>query len=211
MDADNLLTLTKNFLTPEIVNPFSHVVGESTESTQKGLKSVIPSLLLGMANKGQSAEGAEVLIKLVRNDGRSPGSIQDLQDEQYLVQGRDAIKNIFGDQEDQVADNLGQTTGLQSFRIKELMILSAPILMGMLGKKMQHENLSALGLMGMLKQEKNTLSHLVPEGLVGRFSAGPHASDFKKIPTISPWGMIALIALTLLAIVWWYTGVRNVP
>ena len=69
MYAENLLGITQNFLTPDIVNKFSNAIGETTERTQKGLKSVIPTLLLGIVNKGQTEDGAEALVNIVNKDG----------------------------------------------------------------------------------------------------------------------------------------------
>lgn len=227
MYADNLLNMTQNFLTPDIVNRFSSAIGESTEKTQKGLKSVIPSLLMGIVNKGQTSDGAENLVKLVGKDGFEGEKVADYNDENYLSMGNDAVKNIFGGDVDKVASNLGQTTGIQSSGIKKMMYLAAPLLMGVLGKKMKREGLSTSGLMGFLNQEKSALSHLVPEGLVGRLTAAPASAGYKghePIPQFqpgqelhlkdvtprSPWMIIGLIALAILAFVWWFTGSRSV-
>lgn len=232
MYADNLLSVTQNFLTPDIVNRFSSAIGETTEKTQKGLKAVIPSLLMGIVNKGQTADGAENLTKLVNKDGYEGESVSNLQDNNYVAMGEDAVKNIFGGNVNQVATNLGQSTGINSSGILKMMSMAAPLVMGLLGKKMKREGLNASGLMGFLNQEKPTLTKLVPDGIVGRVggtvtgaAAGvgaaiktgaepPRFHDVSEHPGHdvagrSPWVIIGLIALGILAFVWWFTGSRN--
>lgn len=227
MYADNLLSITQNFLSPDIVNKFSSAIGESTEKTQKGLKSVIPSLLMGIVNKGQTSDGAENLVKLVNKDGFEGENVTNYNDENYLSMGKDAVDGIFGTNLEGVATKLGSTTGIQSSGIKKMMDMAAPLLMGVLGKKIRRENLSPAGLMNFLGKEKSTLNNLVPEGLVGRLSGDTsglmtasdrattepriHRGHVAREPVgRSPWLTIALVALGILAFVWWFTGSRRV-
>lgn len=226
MYADNLLGVTQNFLKPEIVNKFSNAIGETTEKTQRGLKTVIPALLLGIVNKGQSKKGAEVLVNLVNKDGLEGDKIPDYSNEAYLGMGSDAVEGIFGNNLDGVVSKLGDTTGIQSSGIQKMLKMAAPLVMGFLGTKMKREGLGSTGLMGFLAQQKVALSGLVPEGLIGKFIGNTSEAPAKKVPyginkgatTVgqnmaknnrSPMLIITVFALAIFAALWWFTGRRD--
>jgi OOP family OmpA-OmpF porin len=213
MYAENLLGVTKNFLTPDIVNKFSSAIGESTEKTQKALKTVIPALLMGIVNKGQSKGGAEVLVNLVNKDGIEGERIPDYGNENYLTMGSDAVRGIFGNDLNNVVSKLGDSTGIQSSGIQKMLKIAAPIIMGFLGTKIKREGLSASGLSGFLGQQKSALNELIPNGLVGRFtgtesviSTRHGTTKEKSKPTFF---MITLLALAVFAGLWWFTGQRD--
>ena len=218
MYAENLLGVTKNFLTPDIVNKFSSAIGESTEKTQKALKTVIPALLMGIVNKGQSNGGAEVLVSLVNKDGIEGERIPDYGNENYLTMGSDAVRGIFGNDLNHVVSKLGDSTGIQSSGIQKMLKIAAPIIMGFLGTKIKREGLSASGLSGFLGQQKSALNELIPNGLVGRFTGTESVistrhpvfktgtTKEKSKPTFF---MITLLALAVFAGLWWFTGQRD--
>lgn len=225
MYADNLLGITQNFLAPDIVNRFSNAIGESTEKTQKGLKSIIPTLLLGIVNKGQTKDGAESLVNLVNKDGVEGEGIPNYSDATYLNKGSDAIQGIFGNDLGKVLNNLGDTTGLNPAGVSKVLGMAAPMVMGSIGTKMKKEGMSAAGLMGFLNQQKTALAKLVPEGLVGRISgaglgiskgvksvAGGYKEGAKfgrKDKKEISWLSLGVIALAIIAAFWWFTGRKN--
>jgi OOP family OmpA-OmpF porin len=221
MYADNLLGLTQNFLTPDIVNKFSSAIGETTEKTQKALKTVIPTLLLGIVNKGQTKDGAETLVNLVHKDGVESKKVTAYTDINFLSKGSDALNGIFGNNLESVVSELGDSTGIQSSGIKKMLGIATPLVMGFLESKIKREGMSTPGFMGFLGQQKSAISKLVPDGLVGRFAGS--ATSTPRVNKVvhkaghlspgtnrSPWITITIIALAILAALWWYTGSRTV-
>ncbi len=219
MYADNLLGVTKNFLTPDVVNKFSSAIGETTEKTQKALKTVIPALLMGIVKKGQSSSGAEVLVNLVNKDGFEGEKVPDYNNDMYLNMGSDAVQGIFGNDLNNVVSKLGDSTGIQSSGIQKMLKMSAPLIMGFLGTKIKREAMSASGLSGFLGQQKSALNELVPEGLVGSFTGTESVistqrpvskKTLTKEKSKSPIFMITLFALAVFAGLWWFTGQRDI-
>lgn len=226
MYADNLLGLTQNFLAPDMVNRFSSAIGESTEKTQKGLKSIIPALLLGIVKKGQTKDGAESLVNLVNKDAVEGEGLPNYSDTDYLNKGTDAIQGIFGNDLGQVLNKLGDSTGINTAGVSKVLGMAAPMVMGSIGTKMKKEGMSASGLMGFLSQQKGAITNLVPEGLVGRISgAGAGISQGLKSATSGvkesakfggknkneiSWVSLGVIALAIIAAFWWFTGRKNV-
>ncbi|MBA2403487.1 MAG: hypothetical protein H0V66_01840 [Bdellovibrionales bacterium] len=71
---------------------------------------------------------------------------------------------------------------------------------------MKRDQLSTPGLMGFLGQQRMTLSQLVPDGLVGRLNR-PVQNEFDLgLKNETSWLTILLLALVILASMWWMSG-----
>lgn len=213
--ADNLLSMTQSFLTPDLVQKFSGALGQPADKIQSGLKSVIPTFLMGLANKGSSNEGAQSIINMAKNPN---------------LQGEEAVSGIFGNELTSVATSLGSATGMSSSSITKMLGMVAPMVMGVLGKKVSQEGMNASGLMGFLSQQKSSIANLVPTGISNLFGFGASsaaigkvASSMKDIPhsaksfpttpsstlpagskkSISPFIIVAALVLGAL---WWFTS-----
>lgn len=229
--ADNLFNMTQNFLTPDIVQKLSGQVGLPTDKIQSSLKAIVPTFLMGLVNKGATKEGAEGIVNLVKKEGfdnanTTPGNVAD---ENYLHKGSEAVQGIFGNNLNSVTSTLSSSTGLNSSSVTKVMGMIAPVVMGFVGAKIKRENLSASGLMGFLGQQKSGLANFIPSGVAGFFGGaassvgstakstvenirGSHAYATREgvVPTIAdkkkPWTLLGLIALAVLAFLWWLTG-----
>lgn len=216
--TDSLLSMTQSFMTPDLIQKFSGALGQPTDKIQSGLKSVLPAFLMGVANKGSSSEGAESLIKMAK----SPN-----------VEGSEAVNGIFGNNLTTITTSLGASTGMSSSSITKMMGMIAPMVMGVIGKKVNQDGLNASGLMGFLGSQKSSLANMVPAGISNMFGFGAasagigavagsvkgamnkatsfpttHESTYtttNKKKSIAP---IALIAALVLGFLWWMTG-RN--
>ena len=190
---DNLLSVSQNFLSPDIVQKISDLIGQSADKTKTGLKSVIPALMSGIVDKGSTPEGASTLVDIVNTHNFESSTKPD---ESKLNEGNDVVKNIFGNNLNNVVSNLGASTGLSGSSITKMLGLAAPVLMGVLGSKVKNEKLSSSGLMNFLSQQKNILSG---------FTAGEKGDVLQKQLTQEiPWKKIALAALILLGLWFWW-------
>lgn len=194
MYPENLLAISQNFQSAEIVDRFSQALGESLEKTRLGLKSVVPTLLYGLISKTESDPGPDNLIHLLNKDGIEMKQISNLGNEHIISVGSDALTGIFGNDLDTVAFTLGQSLEIESSKIKKMMGLAAPFVMGMISNKMRREGLSPSDLADFLGQQKNILN---------LSSAGDYFTyvDTTYGPsgpaTESPWFALFLVALLL--------------
>ena len=200
MYPENLLAISQNFQSAEIVSRFSQAVGESLEKTRQGLKTVVPTLLYGLISRTESEPGPDHLIHLVNKDGIEMKQISNLDNEHIISIGSDALSGIFGKDLDTVAYTLGQSLEIESSNVKKLMGLAAPFVMGMIGHKMRREGLSPSGLVGFLSQQKNTLDFNPADShstyIDTTYGPADPASE-------SPWFALFLVALLLATLIWW--------
>lgn len=217
--ADNLLHTTQNFLTPDFIKKFSNSLGQPADKIQIGLRSVIPTFLLELVKKGSSPEGAEQLLSVVKKDGIEIPSNVNLNDPEYMRKGEEALTQIFGNGLVPVTDSLGSRTGMSSSVITKIMSLIAPVVMGVIDKKVKNEGLTPKDLMTYLGQQKNFLASFMPESL-GNARIPP--TGFKDVvkktisPSIhykvvagpipsnsTPWVLSGILALVVLGGTWW--------
>lgn len=216
--ADSLHSMTQNFMTPDLVQKFSSALGQPTDKIQSGLKSVIPTLLMGLANKGSSEEGAQSILNMAKNPN---------------LHGHEAVNGIFGNELTSVATSLGSATGLSSSSITKMMGMVAPVVLGLLGRKVNLEGMNAHRLRGFLSTQKTSMANLVPVGISNMFGFGASdpamgkvASSMRDVPhsakpfpttlsttlsatTKKSWAPIILLVLAVLAALWWFSSGRK--
>lgn len=215
--SDNLFNLSQMFTSPDIVKKFSRLLGESEDKTKAGLKSDIPTLLMGIADKGTTPEGAETIVNLAKNHPTDPDSPANDVSETNLSEGNSVLNGIFGSGLTPMISKLGTFTGLNTSSISKMLGLATPLIMGAIGTKVKKDNLSAAGLMGFFKQQKTVLSGLIPSSLGGRTSEsfgrdtmarrgfsglGTHVYHGKKR---RPWLFATLVVLAAIIGIWIHT------
>lgn len=205
--AENFLRTTRDFVAPDIVHQFGTIIHEPDEKIKLGLKTIIPTLLMGIIKRGSTSGGAKTLINMVNThhfeEATSP-------DEKFIRQGSDVINNIFGEKLPIVVEKLRQSTELNSVSINKILSLSAPMVMGTIGRKIKDAQLGTSGLMNFLGSQKSSLIGLVPSGIPGMSiilkSVKKHRDYFNEKQS---WAKIAFLILLTFAAILWLTG-RNV-
>jgi len=154
--TDSLLGGLQMLITPDFVNKASALLGETPDRTQAGIKTALPSLLLGIANQGSSMDGAGSLLKMIRDDGFDEGIPADFSSylsgrrtgALFLNQGQDILSHLFGPKLGSVADQVASSMGSSNQNATRLLSLLAPLAMGVLnkGKKRRMECLCSFSI-----------------------------------------------------------------
>jgi hypothetical protein len=82
----------------------------------------------------------------------------------------DLLGGLFGDKQGRVESGVGKMSGLDSSAVKKLMMMLAPIVIGMVAKQAMAKKLDKGGLTGYLRNEKESMTKASPQGtsLIGR-------------------------------------------
>ncbi|WP_408097810.1 OmpA family protein [Peredibacter sp. HCB2-198] len=205
--SDNLMGLTQTFTSPDIVKKFSRLLGEPEEKTRAGLKSAIPTLLMGIADKGTTPEGAERIADLARNHPTDPNSPANELSETNLTEGNSVLNGIFGSGLTPMISRLGNFTGLNTSSVAKMLGLATPLVMGVIGNKVKKDNLNAAGLMGFFNQQKKSLAGLIPTSLGGGTAAttsyrGLGVNHYKKVGSKRYWFFAVLAVFAVLIGLW---------
>lgn len=147
MDITQLMKMLGN---SDLMDTIGKEAGISSSQVDDIIKAGIPEILGKMQSNAASADGADSLMKALRqheNDDlenmiKNPSAI-DTED------GKKILGHIFGDNQE-VANNIAGKTGADSAAIGNALSMFAPILMGMLGNSQKGTAMDSSVLMDML-------------------------------------------------------------
>lgn len=199
--SDSLLSVSQRFLSPDILQKISNEINQPLDKTKAGLKSVIPTLLMGIVDKGSTRAGAESLVNMA---SKQTPPIDVSADPTTMKMGNEFLSGIFGSNLSNIVSKLGSSTGMNTSNISKMLGMAAPIIMGALGSKIKNEKMSATGLMNFLEQQKNSLSNIMPEGISGLSAVK------SKFANSNVWPKVVLVALLIAGGIWWLNATKLV-
>lgn len=174
--ALNFLETVKNYFTGEFSNQAANSLDESSSGISKALSAIIPTGLAGILGKATSGnEGANSILNMSKNAIGYFSPSPNLSDLHNDEKGSDIPSRIFGGNQSQVTNTISQFAGIKNSSASSLMTLALPVIMGLLGKHAEQNNLSASGLSGFLSSQKDNIMQAMPSGLsslAGMFGLG---------------------------------------
>ncbi|SHN06456.1 DUF937 domain-containing protein [Polaribacter sp. KT 15] len=171
-----ILDLLNSDLGKQIVSGVAGSTGNDTSKTGSALTMALPVLMKAMERNASSPEGAAGLMGALtgKHDGSILNNLGGLfeggVDESVKQDGAGILGHILGSKQQGVEQVISQKSGLDAGSVGNILKVAAPILMGVLGKQKQEQNISNSGdLTGLLG------------GLLGGSSANNDQSFLEKI------------------------------
>lgn len=197
--SDSLFSVSQSFFSPDILQKISSEINQPIEKTKTSLKSVIPTLLMGIVNKGSTKEGAESLVNMA---SKQTAPVDVSADTATMKEGNEFLNDIFGNNLSYTVSSLGATTGMNISCVSKMLGMLAPMVMGVIGSKIKNEKLSASSLMSFLRKQKSSLIGLIPSGIPGL--SGVQADTSEKVG----WPKIVLAILLIAGAVFWLNSTK---
>ena len=219
--AQNIISLLQSVLNDNLLGKISGLLGENKSGVTSAVGSALPSILLGLMQKGSEPNGAASLIKMLQ-EGKHDGGILDNLDnvlgggtasKDFISSGKNLFGSLFGDKAGGITDLIAAASGISKNASSSLLGMLAPIVMGFLGKTLKAQGgLNLTGLTNLLLGQKEFIKPALPSGLtqlmgipnldsLGRQAvqtAQAAAAPAKKI-----WPWIALIIAAVVVFFWW--------
>lgn len=176
----NLLNLLKDQIDGSLIQEAGRFLGEDDSKTEKAVANVLPTLLGGLASKASAKGGAESLLGLL-NDGGHDGSLLNSlggifgggsRTTNLMNAGSSLMSSIFGGKLNSVAGLISGASGISSRSSSSLMSMLAPVVMGLLGKVKNEQNLDAGGLASLLQGQSQYIKGAAPAGLASALGLG---------------------------------------
>lgn len=219
--AQNIISLLQSVLNDNLLGKISGLLGENKSGVTSAVGSALPSILLGLMQKGSEPNGAASLIKMLQ-EGKHDGGILDnlgnvlgggTASNDFISSGKNLFGSLFGDKAGGITDLIASASGISKNASSSLLGMLAPIVMGFLGKTLKAKGgLNLTGLTNLLLGQKEFIKPALPSGLtqlmgipnldsLGRQAvqtAQAAAAPAKKI-----WPWIALIIAAVVVFFWW--------
>ncbi len=170
MSAD-LMEMLLSQLGGNNLSALSNHVGANEQQTTSALSGLIPVIMGALAKNASTQEGASSLFNALQKDhdgsvlenlmdGFTKGST--VENTGRATDGLGILGHLFGDKMGNIAQMIGQMSGMNNQSATSLMQGLAPLIMGMLGKTQRQQNLDSGGLMSLLTNQ--TQQHTSNQG-----------------------------------------------
>ena len=170
----NLLDLAKNYLANgDVVKAASGFLGESESGTSSALSAIIPTILGTVTQKASTTDGASGIMDLLRLGNHDGGILDNVsglltggdQTNSLLSTGGSVVKSLLGDKVGGVIYLISNFAGVKQSSSSSLLSMAAPILLGLIGKKVKSDGLGVSGLMSLLGGQAANIQSAMPSGI----------------------------------------------
>jgi len=212
----NLLDMVKGQIGPMVMDKASEYLGESSSNTQSALGAILPSVIGGVISNASTTSGAKSLLDLLSKDDNDGGILDNLSGlmgdnngfQKVMGMGGPLVSMLFGNKLDGILDLITGHSGVKRSSASSLISLTAPVVIGLLSKKVKTEGLGISGLANYLMGQSSSIKSALPAGFTDKLgfgNLGDFLGDAKvDMPTGStsgfgkflPWllGILALVA-----------------
>ena len=155
----SILDTIQQQLGPTAIQQISNSIGANPQATANAVSMALPALLAGLSRNASNPQGAAALDRaLDAHDGSILDNLGGL-----LGGGAGAgiggaiLGHIFGPKQGPVEQGVGKASGLNAQQVAQLLMMLAPIVMGVLGRAKRENGLNQQQLPNVLKQSTGQL------------------------------------------------------
>ena len=146
----SILDLLNSDIGQTLINNTSKQLGQDKAKTTTAMNAALPLLLGAMKNNAKTPEGAAGLLSALGNNKHSGGVLDnlgdilggDIIDEDVMQNGAGILRHVFQGKEQNVANAVGKTSGLDAGSAMNALKVAAPVLMGLLGKETRQQHVA---------------------------------------------------------------------
>lgn len=234
--AANLIDMFQNTVGELLAKQSASILGESAESTSSAIKAIVPSLLGAIVQKTSSDEGVASLMTFL-SENNIDGSILSnvtgmlgggIETEKLMYSGAGILRYLLDDKLSPVVDIIAGGSGLKTSSATSLLKLSAPLLMGIIGRHVKEKGLDHQGLKNIISSQIDYIKSGIPAGVGNILGLSSVSSAFSAAPTsdavtasakqgtpgspkILPWIVLGLASLAIFYFVQKGCGAQENP
>jgi hypothetical protein len=177
----NLMDLLQGQLSEGLIEQLSQQLGGTDKkATQVAAQGAISTLMAALNKNAQSPEGAQALDRALERDhdggilenlGALLGQAAAPQEPTMpaALDGAGILKHVLGGKQSGAIEMLAKMSGLGGDKTGNLLMMLAPMVLGMLGQQKKQQGLDAGGIAQLLKKSVSSASAKQKEmGLIGK-------------------------------------------
>jgi hypothetical protein len=144
-----ILDLLNSDIGHQLIGDLSKETNQPADKTASVLTSALPLLMGAMKRNANSPEGADGLMNAinVKHDGSILDNLGDLfaggVNEDVKLDGLGILGHVLGGSQDNVVGAVSKKSGVDTNGVMQMLQVAAPIVLGMLGKQKQQQNVTS--------------------------------------------------------------------
>ena len=227
MAALSLVNDLTGMFSSEALGEAANQLGESEGSVLQGFQTASAAILAGIGNKAGQAGFMKQLFDVISspfNEGRLLENVRGFFSDRSANgsatanagppsqgAGGKMLSMLFGGQQSNVTEEVSRAAGIRPSSASALMSFAAPLVLGLLGRRVREEHLDASGLSNLVQRESSRLSGLLPVGVSRALGMVP-AAGAEAVQQVGSavesstrwlWPVILLVAL-IIGLVWFF-------
>lgn len=161
--------------TPALLSGAAATLGEPEQSVARGMNAGMTSLFAGLVNKTADPSALQQIFSLATdpaNDGsilENPAGLVDSISggarSPIVVLGERFTSATFGGRSAAVNDVIARSSGLRAGAVASIFRLAAPLVLGLIGRRVRDAGLDAAGFASLLRNERSSILNAAPPGL----------------------------------------------
>jgi hypothetical protein len=160
-DTPSVLGALEAQLGPDTIQKMSAQLGTDTAATSNAISMALPILLGGLSKNAANADGAAALDNaLTAHDGGILDNLGALLGSGGI--GAAILSHILGSRRTPVEQGVGRATGLNAQQVGQLLMMLAPLVMGVLGRMKRQQSVGAEQLPEVLGQASLEMARQSP-------------------------------------------------
>ncbi len=211
MADPTIVQLVRTYFTSDFYKEAAKILDERKYETEKALSAILPLVLGAMLHKATATkESCESIFKDCQNAERVFSVNYDF--DLLTSQTPQAEYKLFDKKDADVEQEIAKYSGIKSSSVTGLISLAVPAILGLLGKHILRNKLSASGLAGFLSSQENYIALSIPAPFISmetHFNISPAVKStksqwdysFKKFTTIKWKRWRRAIVITAIVIV----------
>src|SRR5258705_8440598 len=173
--APDLLNQITNEFRGDTLNRIASAIGVNSAKTQTALSSLVPAILSSLASKASTTAGANDVIDVIRRNNLASVNLAEVTRPEEITKlantGGSLVDFALGDRVNFVIDWIATNTGISRSSVTSLASLCAPVVLGLIGRRLGTTGLNASSLSNLLVGPNSFLQN-APAGLVGALGLG---------------------------------------
>ena len=153
-----ILDLLNSPIGKTLINGASQQLGQDKKQTASALSTALPLILGAMKNNASTPDGAAGLLSALGNRRHSGGILDSLGnilggggiDQDVLSGGAGILGHVFGGREQNVAQAVSKSSGMDLSSAMNILKVAGPLVMGVLGKETRQKKVTDQGGLGDL-------------------------------------------------------------
>jgi OOP family OmpA-OmpF porin len=210
----SILDSLKEQISPDLLRGLASNLGESTGSVQQTLLGSSAAMLATLASKASDHGFLSQIMNLISGFGSrtamgaAAGGGSSVATS-AAQSGSTFLNMLFGGNLSSIAGKIAESSGIRASSAGSILAAAAPMVLGTLASKVNSEGLSASGLGNMLTAELPKLRSFLPAGfsipgMPAVSSQVTRAEEVVRSKGTNWLWPVALLALLLLAIIWFF-------
>ncbi|MGJ3438323.1 hypothetical protein BSQ98_24865 [Serratia liquefaciens] len=166
----NIIELLKDTLSPQLLSDVASTTGESSEDISTAFGGFFPVLLGSILKKSQAPDALEHIFNLLKFTpgldtitATSTSLVRSLAENKELANaGEQFLKTALGDKIQNITSLLTNFAGIKGSSASTLISVAAPVVMGVLSKKITENGLSSASFLSFLDNHANNIISATP-------------------------------------------------